>query len=96
MGFWTAVIIIVAIGAFSSTVTAIVNAIRPKIKRKDMDELKSEILQDLTGGGGTAALPDYRNVQKRIDLLEEQVETQQSEIQHLSEENTFLKRLIEK
>ena len=96
MGFWTAVIIIVSIMAGSSMITGIVSAIKPKIKKQDLDELKSQILRELGGGEHADALPDHRTVRSRLDELEEKVGMQETEIRELSEENTFLRRLLEK
>ena len=96
MDFWIVVIVIVAITAGSSMVTSIVSAIKPKIKQKDLDELKAQIKRELRGGDDITALPEYKTVNRRLNQLEEQVGTQDEEIRHLNEENTFLKRLLDK
>ena len=95
MGFWTAVIIIVSIMAGSSIITGIVTAIKPKIREKDLDQLKDQIKREL-GGGDLSALPDMHNINRKLQLLVEKVDLQEDEIRQLSEENSFLRRLIEK
>ena len=96
MGFWTAVIIIVSIMAGSSVVTGIISAFKPKIRQKDLDQIKAEIKGELTGGDNAVAIPDQRDLSKRLRHLEDKVDAQDDEIQHLSEENTFLRRLLDK
>ena len=95
MDFWTAVIIIVSIMAGSSMITAIVNGLKPKLKKKDLEMLKLEIKSELSGGTDAAVSPDIRNLRKRIDQLEEQAHLQEGEIQQLTEENVFFRKLIE-
>ena len=94
MGFWTAIIIIVAITAGSSMVTGIVSAIRPKIKKNELDELKAEILRDL-GAGDDPAISDSGGYKRQLELLEDRLDLQENEIRRLGDDNSFLRRLLE-
>lgn len=96
MDFWIVVIVLVSIMAGSSAITAIVNAIKPKIKAKDLEELKSEIKRDLLLDGDIGALPGSQGISERVDKLQERMELQDAEIRQLSDENSFLRRLLEK
>ena len=88
MDFFTFIIAIVAIGAGSSIISSIAGAIKPKIRRKDIEAIKAELRSEL-GGDDVRALPEVDRANLRIEELEAQVE-------HLSEETNFLKRLIDK
>ena len=95
MGFWTAVIIIVAITAGASMVTAITSAIRPKMKAKELGKIKAEIKRELIGGEGTGSLGSL-DLGSRLKNLEDRLEIQEKEIEQLNEENSFLRRLLDK
>lgn len=89
MDFFSFVIVIVAIGSATSVISSIANAVKPKIRRKDIEALKAEIRNELSSPEILRALPEAELARERLDSLEEQVE-------RLGEENSFLKRLIEK
>lgn len=95
MEFFTFVIIIVAIGSGTTMIAKIADALKPKMRKKDLAAFKAEIIQELRGDSQNA-LPEASSIGKRIDHLEEQVTLQESEIRQLNEENTFLKRLVDK
>ena len=89
MDLFTFIIAIVAIGSGSSIISSIAGAIRPKIRKKDIEAIKAELRSELGSDEIVRALPDVDRANRRIEELEAQVE-------HLSEETDFLKRLIDK
>jgi hypothetical protein len=96
MGLFTFIVVIVAIGAGSSAITAVANALRPKFRSKDIEKIKDEVKRDLLTGSTTPAIPDMRDAIRRLEHLESQVTLQERQLEDLTEENSFLKRLIEK
>ena len=89
MDFFTFIIAIVAIGAGSSIISSIASAIKPKVRKKDIEAIKAELRSELGSDEIVRALPNVDRANRRIEELEAQVE-------HLSEETDFLKRLIDK
>ena len=96
MDFWTAIVIIVAVGAGSSVVTALVNAIRPKVKEKDLERIKTEIKRELQVEQDPAVLRGGQSVGQRVERLEEQLKIHEDEIRQLSDDRSFLRRLLER
>jgi nicotinamide riboside kinase len=94
--FFTFIIIVVAIGAGSSALSSIAGALKPKIRQKDIQEIKSEIKRELGGDEAVRALPDIDRMSRRMAQLEEQTAMHEQELEDLREENRFLKRLLDK
>ena len=94
MGLFPFIIALVAIGAGSSAITALANALRPKIKERDIEKIKSEIRAEIAGGT-MPEIADMRDANRRLEHLESQVTLQERQLEELTEENSFLKRLIE-
>ena len=96
MGIFELIIVVVAIGAGSSIVNSIFSSMKPKIREKDLERIKEEIKRELIGDGSMQSITDARETSRRLEHLESQATLQERQIEDLTEENNFLKRLIDK